>query len=230
MSTATPERTSNAGFAESQSAPDSLKVTDVVDTLLSNADRLPDEEVDRQFALLVAGATRLELHKYADQGLIDEYKDVVPGVDELIDRIHQTAEEVLERGENLIDGDAVLTVNYLGLASDLTSDKELIDKTLVAMHDTQDYSLIDLKRALNLARDQNVLFYRAYRDIQNGKHALAAAAIEVPMSQREDFDDTDPLAMWLSKREVELPRHHTRQQINEALAFSALHPSISLDR
>ena len=223
MTIITPERTSQAGVVERQKSPGSTKVVDIVDNLLYSANQLPDDEVDRQFAMLVAGATRLDLHKYADQGQIDEYRDVVPGVDELIDRIHQTAEEVLERGDSLTDEDAVLTVNYLGLAADLTNDKELLGKTLSAMHDTQDYSLVDLKRALMLARDRDMLFYRAYRVIQNGKQALAAAATQVPMSQREGFNKNDPLAKWLSIREIEMPRHHSRDQIKEALGFQALY-------
>lgn len=225
MTTVIPERTvSYPGIDE---RPNNPKAVDLIDSLLHIAKELPDEEVEHRFAVLVSGAQRLGLPKYADQGRIDEYAEVVPGADELIERIHSTADEVLLTQDGFSDESAVLLVNNLGIAADLTHDKEILEKTLDAINNTSDYSLLDLKRALELARDRDMLFYRAYRDIQNGKHALSIAAKSMPMSQRPDFDETDPLSQWLSKREVEMPRHHTWVQQREARELQALQNDVT---
>lgn len=188
MSIATQERTSYAGTAESPKSADPPKAYQIIDDLLARVDEISDEEVESEFHILAAlatGAQRLGLPKYAEQGQIEEYRATVPGADDLIEKIHQTAEEVLEQSPNLTDHEAVLTVNYLGIAADLTNDARILDKTINALKDTQDYTLVNLKRALEFARHRNMLFYTAYRDIKNGNHALTA----VTTSERILSDD-----------------------------------------
>lgn len=162
---------------------------------LARVEEFSDEEVDRQLAQLIICATRVKLPDYVKTDTVDELIDAVPVAAELIEKIHVTADHIL--AEETFEGEAaVLIVRDLGIAADVTQDKELLEKTIDALEDTHDYHMESLKRALKIAHDEEQLFGDVYRNMKAGQPVVATSVQQpVVMSQRPDFAADSGLAL-----------------------------------
>ena len=175
---------------------------ELVDDSLAFVEKLSDEEMDRALSKLIMCAKTLELPAYVKARQINQYIEAIPSVADLLEKIHDTADYILQHEE--LDAEAILVVSDLGVAADVTQDPELLEQTIRAIDDTQDLSMDMMKRAMVIAKDKEKLFIDVYRDLKAGKPVVAATVQHLPMHAKPDFLPTDVLSPYLSTREFPL--------------------------
>lgn len=201
MSTLSPER-ANSLLQDTQAE---NMARQLISDSLARVERMDDGEVDRQLESLIMCSRRIGLLKYLDDERIHEFVQTIPDTADLLQKIHDTADTILEH--ETLDGDSSVVIANLGTAADLTGDAKILNKTLDAIEDTDDLHIAGLAKALSIASTEERLFTDVYKVIKSGGVATTASKIVIaPMSERPNFDSDGSYALLskpLSETDIE---------------------------
>jgi len=153
---------------------------------------MEQKEFDRQLDNLIMCTRVTGMLQCLKENRLEEFVEGIPNAADLVRKIHDTADLVLET--ETLDADSLTVIANLGMAADFTQDTGLLQKILSSIEDTNDFHVAPLAKSLTIAQQEGRTFTEVYKIIKAGGSIVDKTAPFVPMAKRPAYDTDDAYA------------------------------------